>query len=292
MSSEEEDFDFEVLSKEYPLFFSPANQELYKKVCKSHKKSKKKKNNEPQLFLDYEDYMLDVNISKLSPYPIRGKIPKTDLESLQKLAEPKEQQNNTDQKSKSTTINKDETPHKVSPLDISSSKAETMSNSPFKEKGIQTPNRLMRKKFKVAPTTPPSLHSDYQINFDYEPRFPQRKQTLNNGTEKVFYANGDVSTHFKNGMVKIRHGNITTTKFKNGDILEEFPDGANAYKYAKSGTIELKLPDGTSIIEFSNGQREKRTPDGVTTVNFGTGVFMKVDSDGNWTMINSKTHKV
>ena len=70
--------------------------------------------------------------------------------------------------------------------------------------------------------------------------------------------------------------NLKITHFSNGDFLQEFPDGATAYRYSIDGTVELKLPDGTQLLQFSNGQREKRTRDGEQYIENERGVFVQI----------------
>ncbi|OHS96646.1 hypothetical protein TRFO_37143 [Tritrichomonas foetus] len=371
----DEAIDFEALSKEYPLFFSPANQkslgEIFPaKATPQPTTFQENDINNPKLFLNYEDYMLDDQISKLSPYNITDKSKrKTDIVSsieysLNKFRSPPPSnktrvssskkvlpaKNSNSSKNKSNDFNSNQNPKNTklslnSPQNVSTNKSEHSNLSPrsnikssptldnnsqkdahknvqcngpnneaqnlpekkclqlqpidipktlakeHKEAGVQTPKSLSKKKFNIPPPPPPPLLNGYHIMFDYEPKNPQRRQTLSSGIEKVFYLNGDVSVHYKSGKVKIRHQNTTLTKFTNGDVLQEFLDGTTAYRYSQSGTVELKLPDNTTILEFADGQREKRTPDGEVTVNFGSGIFMKVDSKGQWTMVHSNTHE-
>jgi hypothetical protein len=98
---------------------------------------------------------------------------------------------------------------------------------------------------------------------------------------KVFYANGDTKVVQRNGTAKLVHGDLAWTQFPNGDHLQEFPDGATAYQYATNGSIELRLPDGRSVIEFPDGQREHRDGKGGVTVVFadGTRVTGKTSRD-------------
>jgi hypothetical protein len=88
---------------------------------------------------------------------------------------------------------------------------------------------------------------------------------------RVFYANGDTKVVQRNGTAKLVHGDLAWTQFPNGDHLQEFPDSATAYRYAANGSVELRLPDGGSVIEFRDGQREYRDGKGRVTVTFPDG---------------------
>lgn len=149
----------------------------------------------------------------------------------------------------------------------------------FKETETQTRktdnnNKIQAYKKKIVQPDPP-LHPSYRIMFDYRPKNEERSQQIPNGPKKIFYKKGDIELIYKDGTSKLKHEGITITSFNNGDVLQEFPDGANAYKYGSSKIIELRLPDGTSLIQFPNGQREKRDIDGKVMVSFGNGQSIK-----------------
>jgi hypothetical protein len=104
---------------------------------------------------------------------------------------------------------------------------------------------------------------------------------MQGGVMKVFYTNGDTKVVRRSGTARLVHGDIAWTQFPNGDHLQEFPDGATAYQYAANRSFEFRLPDGRSVIEFRNGQREYRDGKGGVTVAFadGTKVTGKTSQD-------------
>lgn len=317
MENEEEEIDFEVLSKQYPLFFS-SSKSLIKEKYYPSPKSPKPISDSPQIYLDYDDYMLDERVSNLQPYPIENKSnasnkhhstdssPSHTETALSPSA--LKNSNSSNKSSISVKIKSDNNYNSISNFSNQSPNLNhenaTLNHGlnhsigesknifqDFKETGVQTPKKIIKRKINAQPPPPSQapLHSGYPLLFDYQPIHPQRQQKLQSGTEKIFYKNGDILVHYVSGKEKIYHQNIILTKYKNGDILQEFLDGATAYRYANTGTIELTLPDRTSIIQYPNGQREKRTPEGETIVKFSDGVFMKVDAEGKWTMVKSKT---
>lgn len=330
MENEEEEVDFEELSKQYPLFFS-SSKSLIKEKYYPSQKSPKPITDTPQIFLDYDDYMLDERITNLKPYTeakssdnssksrsINSRFSSSSGTNTETALSHSALKSSNFSNNKSCSITKKKLPHSevskptkqsqhVSNLnhesdffhhDLNDHQADLYQNREstnkfrdFKEAGVQTPKNIIKKKFNAPPPSPPqvTLHSGYPLLFDYQPINPERQQKLKNGTEKIFYKNGDILVRYLSGKEKIYHQNIILTKYKNGDILQEYLDGSTAYRYANTGTIELTLPDHTSIIQYSNGQREKRNPEGETIVKFSDGVFMKVDVDGKWTMVKSKS---
>ena len=118
----------------------------------------------------------------------------------------------------------------------------------------------------------PPLCQGYHVRFDHNPGMVMRTVRMQDGTKKTYYRTGDVRYEKTNGRVVTVHGDVTFTKFPNGDQMQEFPDGVNAYKYASSGAVELRLLDGSSVIDFSDGRREKRMPTGeiLVALNDGT----------------------
>jgi hypothetical protein len=88
---------------------------------------------------------------------------------------------------------------------------------------------------------------------------------------KTYFQNGGIKIESSDGMVYIIDKGIKWTTFLNGDQLQEFPDGATAYRYAATGAIELKLAGGKSIVEFPDGQREYWSGTGEVKVSFPDG---------------------
>ena len=124
------------------------------------------------------------------------------------------------------------------------------------------------------------LHPDYPINFKYIPSNPVLRKTIPNGQTKICYQNGDVKTQYSNGTVQIRHGKYRYVYFENGDLMEEFPDGATAYQYKESKTIEFRHPNETVYYLFSNGQRETHFASGESIVFFPSGIQIHYDASG------------
>lgn len=305
LEDEEDEIDFDELSREYPIFFSQGKS-LPRNHLQPNPKSPKPISNDPNYFLDYDEYMLNDKITNLEYLEVDEKEEKRRPKSSKSLNS-QEPNLNSNPKHRTHFASPKRKKPKLHPLILEernqkakAAKERTQKNNEteiidlkiYREVGIQTPKSLNKKKvFSPPPPAIPQLHSGYKIELDYEPKFPQKSQVLLSGTQKINYRNGDVSYHYLNGKVKIYHQNNVITRYKNGDILQEFPDGATAYKYSHSGTIELKLPNGTRVLEFANGQREKTTPEGETTVKFKNGMFMKLEAEGNWTMVkNANNH--
>lgn len=318
MDNIEKEIDFEELSKEYPLFFSSIHK-INKGSIYPSPKIPKPISEDPQIFLDYDDYILDERISNLEFYPTEDRTNnslnnlKSSKYSTETIVSPTPSKSMNISKhssafSKKSLANHHQTcsrrkiDNNISHhnnniqnpdfyFDESNKKHiinKTNDDENFIETGVQTSKNVAKKT--ISNQVPPpsqSLHSGYPLFFDYQPKLPQRHQKLQNGTEKTFYQNGDILIRFTSGKEKIYHQNIILTKYKNGDILQEFLDGSTAYKYTNTGTVQLTLPDHTSIIQYANGQREKRNPEGETIVKFSDGVFMKIDVNGKWTMIKA-----
>ena len=125
---------------------------------------------------------------------------------------------------------------------------------------------VIRRPIPPPPKPKLPLKHGYKICFEYNPGPIVRTIKFSNGTTKTYYRNGAVRTVERDGTVITVHRSTTYTAFKNGDRMQEFPDGANAYMYSSNGAVELRLPCGESIVEFKDGRREVRRPDKSVTV--------------------------
>lgn len=125
----------------------------------------------------------------------------------------------------------------------------SLNQLPMPRKKIISPPHFVERKPPMA---------GYKLDEDFEPILPVREINRKIGPSKIFYQNGDSKTIYKNGTYVINHGNSILTHFSNGDFLQQYPDGATGYRYAVDKTIEIRLPNGSVYVEFSNGQRERR----------------------------------
>lgn len=161
----------------------------------------------------------------------------------------------------------DDDPNQESNRDDSSVKS---SLSKMKHAEIQATNPPEKRKLPARPPPPQPLCHGYHLCFDYDPGHIQRTNTFSGGITKTYYTNGAIKEVDRKGKSVISHRNVRYTSFPNGDKMQEFPDGANAYRYA-NGITELRLRDGTSIIEFPDGRRETRHKDGQVLVELRDG---------------------
>jgi hypothetical protein len=81
-------------------------------------------------------------------------------------------------------------------------------------------------------------------------------------------------------MIQMQFAGLRWTTFANGDKLLEFADGATEYRYAGSGTVEIRAADGRSAIEFPNRQRQFRARNGDICVELPDGRRCMCDRDG------------
>ena len=164
----------------------------------------------------------------------------------------------------------------------SRSSAHTPTSTPSKSSKTDHVAVKARKSPPVRPSPPPPsspkrpLRAGYHIRFNYDPGSVVRTKYFSDGTAKTYYRNGAVRTAGRDGTIVTVHGKMTYTAFVNGDRMQDFPDGANAYMYASNGSIELRLPSGESVIEFSDGRREIRRPNGTTTIHLASGRTLEV----------------
>jgi hypothetical protein len=82
------------------------------------------------------------------------------------------------------------------------------------------------------------------------------------------YRNGDRHLTYPNGAEITYHNKMKFIRFPNNDRACQFPDGAKAYRFEKTQTLELTLPDGTKITQFITGRREHLDPAGQLTVTY------------------------
>lgn len=278
---ESNNFDVNELASEYPGLFTRANSvntQNYsynpRYVLESDRKAKEQREQEEfekNLELLHQLTLNSVSSSNNSPLKMQSiDVPKK-----------KKKKNTAQKKTKPKPAIKSElrpkgpppkplpphAPTKTAPKIPIYKETETQTK-PSQNKKIQS----LQKKF---PQPDPPLHPSYRIMFDYRPKLEERSQQIPNGPKKIFYQKGDVELVYRDGTSKLKHEGIAITSFNNGDILQEFPDGTTAYKYGSSQIIELRLTDGSSLIQFPNGQREKRDPDGNVKVSFGNGQSVK-----------------
>ena len=119
-----------------------------------------------------------------------------------------------------------------------------------------------------------------------------KEKTFEDGHQEVWYSNG-------NRKEVSADGETVKIFYYNGDVKETCRDGTEKYLYSETQTWHTRLPDGTQVIQFSNGQQETRAvtgetniafPDGtsksisvtgVERISFPDGTVVTVDCDGN-----------
>jgi hypothetical protein len=122
------------------------------------------------------------------------------------------------------------------------------------------------------------LSDRYPLDFTFNPGPIVRQETLSRTQRKatVWYRNGITGTIFANGTRTVRIGTQTYIYHLNGDIAIDFDDGAHAYRYFESQTVELLLPNGTKLFLFADGQRERHFPNGNKEIVFPDGRTKKM----------------
>lgn len=142
------------------------------------------------------------------------------------------------------------------------------------------PSKDKKKMSKPIPVVQPTgrLHDKYRLDFKFNPGNPISQDVKPDGRCVVRYRNGVVGTTYDNGTRKLKAGDSTYIFYANGDASIAFTDGAQAYRYAETKTVELQLPDGAKIIQFADGQREKHMTNGDKEIMFTNGTLKKLPS--------------
>uniref|UniRef100_A0A8D8Y3C8 Centromere protein J n=1 Tax=Cacopsylla melanoneura TaxID=428564 RepID=A0A8D8Y3C8_9HEMI len=104
------------------------------------------------------------------------------------------------------------------------------------------------------------------------------------GTKERHYKDGRQEIHYQNGNTVIisEAGQYVKMFYYNGDIKEtDTSDGGTVrYFYSETNTWHTTLPDGTEMLEFSNGQKEKRYQDGRVEVEYSNGATRTINKQG------------
>jgi hypothetical protein len=138
----------------------------------------------------------------------------------------------------------------------------------------------------VNPPLPPAPSTRFYLFPGYRIAFLNDLGPINsdyhfaNGFHKIYYKNGAVKTVGKHGVSVVNLKGIHYTIYRNGDMLQVFPDGATAYKHTH-GPLELQLPNGHSIVEFRDGRREYRTNTGEVYVQLRNGKKIALKQTGS-----------
>lgn len=87
-------------------------------------------------------------------------------------------------------------------------------------------------------------------------------------------------------MIVSEAGQYIKMFYYNGDIKEtDTTDQTVRYFYAETNTWHTTHADGSEVLEFSNGQREKRQPDGRVEIEYTNGSTRLIGVDGESTII-------
>lgn len=127
-----------------------------------------------------------------------------------------------------------------------------------------------------------SLFENYDVNFDADFGEVIDEKDGPNHKKIIKYFDGSTEIIFPNGTRKITRSNCVYVFYQNGDISQDFNDGARAYKYS-NGTIDLTLPNGVILCVFPNGQREKHFLNGDKEIIYPSGEikYMKAANSNN-----------
>ena len=173
-------------------------------------------------------------------------------------------------------------------------------NSHHKKRGrrlsprLQPPDPPKRKQSTGVGTIPKvvkwkqQLSDDYRIDFKYNPGPIVATEEKGNGRQIVRYRNGVTGTIYDNGTKKIKNGDTTYIFYSNHDVLIEFGDGAEAYQYNDTKTVELQLPDGTKLVEFADGQKEKHMTNGDKEITFPNGTVKLLHPNGEFDILSGR----
>ena len=115
-----------------------------------------------------------------------------------------------------------------------------------------------------------SIFENYDVNFDVNLGEIIEEKNGANKKKIIKYFDGSTEVIFPNGTRKVTRSNCVYVFYQNGDISQDFNDGARAYKYS-NGTIDLTLPNGIILCVFPNGQREKHFLNGDKEIIYPTG---------------------
>jgi hypothetical protein len=119
---------------------------------------------------------------------------------------------------------------------------------------------------KLLPMTP--LAAGYQIRFEHKCMDLLRTEETPGCPTVMHYRNGDRRVVYSTGADIIFHGGMKLVRYPNKDRSCQFSDGAVAYRFEETGTLELTLPDQSKITQFSSGRREAVDAAGRLTVTF------------------------
>ncbi|KAI5696084.1 hypothetical protein M8J75_007908 [Diaphorina citri] len=104
------------------------------------------------------------------------------------------------------------------------------------------------------------------------------------GTRERHYTDGRQEIHYPNGNTVIvsEAGKYIKMFYYNGDIKEtDTGDRTVRYFYSESNTWHTTMPDGTEVLEFANGQKERRLTDGRVEIEYTNGCRRVIGKDGN-----------
>ncbi|KAL1454259.1 hypothetical protein WDU94_010532 [Cyamophila willieti] len=134
-----------------------------------------------------------------------------------------------------------------------------------------------------SPKDKDTLNPDKHLDTDTDP--DEYKEIItSDGTKERHYKDGRQEIHYPNGntVVISEAGQYVKMFYYNGDIKEtDTSDGGTVrYFYSETNTWHTTLPDGTEVLEFSTGQKEKRYRDGRVDVEYSNGATRSVNNDG------------
>ena len=159
---------------------------------------------------------------------------------------------------------------------------------------LQPPDPPKRKQSTGVGTIPrvvkwkQQLSDEYKIDFKYNPGPIVATEEKGTGRQIVRYRNGVTGTIYDDGTKKIKNGDTTYIFYSNHDVLIEFGDGAEAYQYNDTKTVELQLPDGTKLVEFADGQKEKHMTNGDKEITFPNGTVKLLHPNGEFEILSSR----
>ena len=125
-----------------------------------------------------------------------------------------------------------------------------------------------RSKPNLLPMTP--IDPDHKIRFHHVCSGLVKTEDTPGCPRLHLYRNGDQRLLYKDGTEVIIHDETKFTHFPNGDKQQEFADGAVAYMYAVDGTVDFRHPDGTRVLQFRDGRRDRVDAQGNVSTTYHT----------------------
>ncbi|XP_031840289.2 spindle assembly abnormal 4 isoform X1 [Nomia melanderi] len=151
-----------------------------------------------------------------------------------------------------------------------------------------SPPRISHKHHNQNPILISSDESSSNACVKRSPSHQSSSDVNKQGIRQIQHPDGRIEYWYPNGNVKkvFPDQGLTKLIYYNGDVRETSKEGKVKYFYASTRTWHTTMPDGSEILEFTDGQIERRLHDGAVEVSFPDGSIRVLGPDGTekWTL--------